>query len=82
MVEDLPKAVVLDDSLMISQVVLGNARDHIENWYKAQALEYITQRVEYYAQMTGLKYHPSGSIMQRRAGGLAGIKIRLISPGG
>ena len=54
--EDLPKAVVLDNSLMISPMVLGNAQVHIENWYKAQALEYITQRVEYYAQLTGLKY--------------------------
>ena len=54
--DNLPKAVVLAGSLMISQVVLANARDHIENWYRAQALEYITQRVEYYAQVTGLKY--------------------------
>ena len=54
--EDLPKAVVMDNSFMISQLVLGNARDHIEYWYKAQALEYITQKTEYYAQMAGLKY--------------------------
>jgi predicted metal-dependent hydrolase len=55
-VENLPKAVVLDQSLMISRVVLGNARDHIENWYKAKALDYITQKVQYYAQITGLKH--------------------------
>ena len=55
-IEDLPKAVVLDNSLMISQTVLGNARNHIENWYKARALEHITQRVGYYAKITGLKY--------------------------
>lgn len=55
--EDLAKAVVLGDSLMISQVVLSNARDHIEYWYKAQALEYITQKVQYYAQISGLKYN-------------------------
>jgi len=54
--EDLPKAVVLDNALMISQVVLGNAKDHIENWYRVQALEHITQRVEYYAQMARLQY--------------------------
>ena len=55
-VENLPKAVVLDNSLMISQMVLDNAREHLECWYKAQALEHITQRVEHYAQITGLKY--------------------------
>ncbi len=55
-IEDLSKAVVLDNSLMISQTVLGHARDHIENWYKTQALEHITQRVGYYAKITGLKY--------------------------
>lgn len=55
-VENLPKAVVLDNSLMISQTVLGNAREHLECWYKTRALEHITQRVGYYAQVTGLKY--------------------------
>jgi len=55
-VEDLSKAVLLDNSLMISSVVLGNAKDHLECWYKAQAMDYITQKVEYYAQITGLKY--------------------------
>ena len=54
--EDLPKAVVLDRSLMISKMVLGNAKDHLECWYKTQALEYITQRVGYFAQAFGLKY--------------------------
>ena len=54
--EELPKAVVLGDSLMISPVVLGNARDHLECWYKTQALGYITPKVEYYAKITGLRY--------------------------
>jgi predicted metal-dependent hydrolase len=54
--ENLPKPVVMDNSLMISQMVLGNARDHLECWYKTRALEHITQRVEHYAQVTGLKY--------------------------
>ena len=55
-VENLPKAVILDQSLMISPMALGNARDHLECWYKARALEHITQRVEHYAQITGLKH--------------------------
>ena len=55
-IEDLPIAVVLDTSLFISKVVLGNARDHLECWYKAQALEHFTQRVNYYAQASDLKY--------------------------
>jgi len=55
-IDDLPKAVVLDNALKISSVVLGNARDHLECWYKTMALEYITIRVEYYARIAGLKY--------------------------
>lgn len=56
-VEDLPKAVVLEgSSLMISSMVLANARDHLECWYKEQAWEYIGPRVEHYARMEGLKY--------------------------
>ena len=54
--ENLPKAIILDNSLTISPVVLDNARDHLECWYKAQALEYITQRTRYYAQIAHLKY--------------------------
>ena len=55
-VEDLPKAVLMDRALMISPVALRNARDHLEYWYKTQALEHITQRVEHYAKITGLKH--------------------------
>jgi predicted metal-dependent hydrolase len=55
-IEDLPKAVVLEDSLMISQMVLGNAKDHLECWYKARALDYITPRVRHFAQIAGLNY--------------------------
>ncbi len=55
--DDLPKAVVFDGDLKISQVVLPNAKKHLENWYKSQALDYVTQRVEDYARETGLKGH-------------------------
>ena len=55
--EDLPKAVVLEnESLMVSPMVLGNLRDHLEKWYKQHALEYFTQRVNEYCSLTGLKY--------------------------
>jgi predicted metal-dependent hydrolase len=55
-VEDLPKAVIMEDSLMISGMVLRNARDHLECWYRNQALEYISRRVEHYARQSDLKY--------------------------
>ena len=55
--DDLPKAVVFDGALKIAQVALPNAKKHLENWYKSQALDYITQRVEDYARETGLKHH-------------------------
>lgn len=55
-VVDLSKAVVLDQDLMISQVVLRNAADHIKLWYKAQALAYVSDRVAYFAKLTGLTY--------------------------
>jgi len=55
-VDDLPKAVVLGESLMISSMVLANAQVHIENWYKTQALDVLTERVNYWANDTGLTY--------------------------
>ena len=55
-VEDLPKAVVFDGSLKVSSMVLGNAKEHLEYWYKIQAFDYINQKTGYYAQMQGLKY--------------------------
>lgn len=75
--EDLPKALVLDNSLMISKMVLNNAKDHIECWYKTRALEYITQRVEYYAQMTGSKYHSVRINNASTRWGSCGYKDRL-----
>ena len=54
---DLPKAVVLaDGALMIAQVAVANAADHVRHWYEKQALEYISQRVEYYSRLTNLSY--------------------------
>lgn len=56
-VDNLPKAVILkDNSLLISPIVLANAQDHLECWYKAQALDHITKRVEYFAQIAKLQY--------------------------
>ncbi len=54
-VDDLSKAVVLGKDLMVAKAV-QNVSDHIYLWYQRQALEHISQRVEYYAQLLGLKY--------------------------
>ncbi|MDE1921229.1 MAG: M48 family metallopeptidase [Candidatus Omnitrophica bacterium] len=54
--EDLPKAIVFDGHLRISSLVLANARQHLESWYKAQAFEYIAQRVQHFAKLAGLGY--------------------------
>ena len=54
--EDLPKAVMFDGDLKIAQVALANAKEHLENWYKTQAFDYIAQRVKDYAQITGLRF--------------------------
>ncbi len=53
---DLPKAVVFDGVLKISSMVLANTKEHLQHWYKAQAFNYIRQRVDYYAQSHGLVY--------------------------
>lgn len=56
-VEDLPKAVILEEGVLkVSNLVLANVRDHLEHWYRFQALEYISQRVDYFARVTQLKY--------------------------
>jgi len=54
--ENLVKAVILDNNLMISSLVLANAQEHLENWYKQKALEHLNQRVSHYAKMTSLTY--------------------------
>lgn len=55
--DDLPKAVVFDGgSIMICQHVVGNAREHLKNWYQAQALDYLGQWVPHYAQAAGVTY--------------------------
>jgi predicted metal-dependent hydrolase len=55
--EELPKAIVFDgDSLMVSAVVLENAREHLEFWYKERALEYMREKCGHYARLAGLTY--------------------------
>jgi predicted metal-dependent hydrolase len=44
-VDDLPKAVILEDTLKLSAHV-RNPREHIRIWYKQFALDYISKRVK------------------------------------
>ncbi len=57
-VDHLPKAIIFDNSsLMISSMVLKNTKEHLELWYKKEALAYFTQRVDYYTRIHHLQYH-------------------------
>jgi predicted metal-dependent hydrolase len=76
-VDDLPKAVLLEDTLKISAMVLGNARQHIYGWYKSQALEYISQRVSQLAQANGLVYQHVGVNDAQTRWGSCGYKGTL-----
>lgn len=58
-INGLSKDVVLEDnSLLISQAVIikGSARKCLESWYKTKALEYISQKTAYFAQIEGFHY--------------------------
>lgn len=56
-VEDLPKAIVLEDELLkVHSAVVSNIEDHLNIWYRNLALETIRERVAFYAGMTGLSY--------------------------
>lgn len=55
-VDDLPKAVILNESLKISTMVLNNARQHMHLWYLAQAENYISQRAQQLAQENNINY--------------------------
>lgn len=54
--DNLPKAVVLDECLWVHAAVKRNAADHIRIWYQNQAMEYIADRVKFYAAASGLKF--------------------------
>jgi len=76
--EDMTKAVLLGEAaLMIASVALRNARDHLEYWYKQTALDYITQRVNHYCQITGLTYQSIRVNEARTRWGSCGYKNTL-----
>ncbi len=54
--DDLPKAIMFNETLKISRMVLNNAREHMFIWYKEQALIYIAQRVDEIAKANDLIY--------------------------
>jgi predicted metal-dependent hydrolase len=55
-VQHQDKPVVLEEHLKIAQERLPHAREYLIAWYKEQALQKITKRVEWYAKQTGLEY--------------------------
>lgn len=55
-VKNQDKPVVLEGNLKIAQENLLHAREYLIEWYKEQALQKITKRVEWYAKQTGLEY--------------------------
>ncbi len=55
-VDDLPKAVLLDNTLKISGMVINNAREHMLNWYQEEALNYISPRTRELAQANQINY--------------------------
>ena len=74
----MTKAVLLGEAaLMIASVALRNARDHLEYWYKQTALDYITQRVNHYCQITGLTYQSIRVNEARTRWGSCGYKNTL-----
>ncbi len=54
-VDDLAKAIVLDGELKVHKAVV-NIADHMNIWYRNQALETFKERVKHYATLTGLSY--------------------------
>jgi predicted metal-dependent hydrolase len=55
---DVHNDICLEDFLLVPQKLSTNIREHIIAWYKKQAAEVITKRVEYYSGLAGL--HHSG----------------------
>lgn len=55
-VTDEYKNIVLDDYLYLPRRMQTKAKEHLIDWYKTEALKKVTQRVNWYSNLTGLKY--------------------------
>lgn len=55
-ITDEYRNIVLDDYLYLPSSMQTKAKGHLIDWYKAEAVEKITQRVSWYSNITGLKY--------------------------
>lgn len=50
------KAAVYGQSLVLPAKLRGAAQTAVTSWYKAQALEILTNRTDYYAERAGVQY--------------------------
>ena len=56
MVQKQRSALQFDLAFTLAENALPQARKHFEGWYREQARLYLTERVQYYAQIFNFKY--------------------------
>ena len=76
-ITDKYKKVVLSDFLYLPQNMQTKAQKALISWYKTQALEKITERVNWYANITGLKYESIKVTNAKKRWGSCSSKGRL-----
>ena len=76
-VNNQDQPVILDGNLKIAQACLSQARAYLIAWYKDQALQKITKRVEWYAKQAGLAYRSVKITNAQKRYGSCGTKGTL-----
>lgn len=71
------KSIELHNSLMFPKSSLSTARDELINWYKKQASEKISERVDWYTKIMGLNFTKIQITSAQRRWGSCGPKGTL-----
>ena len=71
------KALLLDEKFKLAEAAQGNAKAAFEHWYREQAKQVLSERVQLYADQYGLQYKKIGITSARTRWGSCGTNGSL-----
>ncbi|MBL7130260.1 MAG: M48 family metallopeptidase [Candidatus Omnitrophica bacterium] len=76
-VDSVKEPIIFDKSFKISRKYLNHAKKILIDWYKARAIEKITERVKWYAYLSGIQYNIIKITNAKKRWGSCGAKGSL-----
>ena len=77
-VSNAPRKLTVDDKFFyLSEEWIDSAREIIESWYRQRANEVVSERAEYYSQLSGIKFKRVNITNAKKRWGSCGARGQL-----